>query len=125
MTEAAGAGKVILLVEDEPLVRAVTADELRDNGFEVIEAADAQEALRLLRELDRVNVLLTDIRMPGELDGWDLAERVRERIPTVGVVYMSGYSVAPSRMVEGSRFLSKPYEPSVIASLVSSLAAGS
>ena len=114
--------KLVLLVDDDDLVRLVTAEELRDYGFEVAEAGSGPEALTVLRTLPPIDVLFTDIRMPGALDGWDLAEQVRRLQPSVAVVYSSGYSATPARMVPGAHFLSKPYQPAQLVSVLSRLA---
>ena len=72
---------VILLVEDEVLVRMVAADVLSDAGFTVLESASAEEALMLLETRPDVQVLFTDVNMPGALDGLGLAQAVHDRSP--------------------------------------------
>ena len=67
----------ILVVEDEPLVREIIVSELEDAGYEVLEAADGAAALALLREA-RVDLLFTDIRLPGEVDGWMFSREARQ-----------------------------------------------
>jgi CheY-like chemotaxis protein len=103
----------ILVVEDEEVVREVVCMDLEDAGFEVIEARNADGAIGLFRQCatgDRaVRLLFTDIRMPGSMDGWDLAEKARNLAPALGVVYASGHLTAPERAVPGSIFLQKPY----------------
>lgn len=99
----------VLLVEDEALLRIVIGDELRDAGFEVIEAGDGGEALRFLADGVRVDLLFTDIRMPGEASGWDVAERARKLRPDIPVIYATGYSEDPLRIVPGGKFFKKPY----------------
>ena len=81
---------VILLVEDEVLVRMVAADVLEDAGFTVLESTNAEEALRLLETRSDVQVLFTDVNMPGALDGLGLAQTVHERSPGVGILIGSG-----------------------------------
>ena len=81
----------VLLVEDEFLVRSVLADELRDQGYEVVEAETGDRAAQLL-ECKSFDVLLTDVRMPGKLDGIDLAHRARSARPTLPVLVVSGYA---------------------------------
>lgn len=107
----------ILLVEDEALVRETVAEELRDAGFDIIEAASGQEALPLCGQ-GGFDVLLTDIRMPGGVDGWDLAEHCRRAHPGVPVIYMTGYSHVAHRQVEGSQVLTKPFRLSELAQAV-------
>lgn len=98
----------ILLVEDEPLLRELTRDDLVDEGHAVIVAGDAHEALEAL-EAASFDILLTDIRMPGRIDGWELARLARWRMPELAVIYISGYSPETIQPVEGGRFLKKPF----------------
>ena len=77
-----GSASTILVVEDEVLIRLHVAEELREAGFPVLEAADAGEALAILGHVDGVELIATDLRMPGELDGLALARQVRVRIPS-------------------------------------------
>lgn len=105
----------VLLVEDEVLIRLDTADQLRALGMAVTEAADAQEALSVLESGIRVDVVFTDIRMPGKLDGLDLVRVIRERYPEVKVILCSGDDVAIRHIFQGehaislSDFFQKPY----------------
>jgi CheY-like chemotaxis protein len=81
---------VVLLVEDEPLVRLTQVDILREAGFWVVEAADADEAFETLRRRGDVNVVLTDVDMPGSLDGFEFARLVAQGWPETGVLVISG-----------------------------------
>jgi CheY-like chemotaxis protein len=116
----------ILVVEDEILVRAMVTDELRDQGYTVIEAADADEALAILHSNVRVDLLLTDVRMPGTLDGVGLARLVRAEHPTVKVVMASGQMMPDTdvgKTVDG--FFAKPYDvPRLIERINALLAPG-
>jgi CheY-like chemotaxis protein len=103
-------GPVVLVVEDEWLVRAVIVDYLRANGCLVLEAASGEEAVSLIDGKDQqLDVLFTDIRLGGHFNGWDLAEIFREHRPAIRVLYASGYSILPAREVPESEFFSKPY----------------
>lgn len=99
----------ILLVEDELLLREATADDLRELGYEPVLASQADEAWELLQGDFPFAGLITDIRMPGEWDGWELARRARTIRPGLGVVYVSGFSDSEPQLVPGSIFLKKPY----------------
>jgi CheY-like chemotaxis protein len=105
---------VILFVEDEALLRLVIADELREAGFEVIEAADGGSALDALKDGARIDLLFTDIRMPGRLNGWDVAEQARSLKPDIPVIYATGFSDDGVRLVPNGRFFKKPYRASAI-----------
>ncbi|MEJ1935149.1 response regulator [Nostoc sp. NIES-2111] len=105
---SAPAAATILLVEDEALIRTVMAEGLRDEGFTVIEAADAAEALAVLAAGLQVDVLFTDVRMPGTMDGLALARVVARTRPDIGVIVTSGHLVErPSELEEP--ILPKPY----------------
>ena len=108
--------EIILLVEDEDAVRAVTTLALRSHGYEVLAAASAREALRLLDErAGAVDLLLTDVVMP-EMSGRELVDRVRPHYPGLRVIYMSGYTddavVRHGLVGSEAAFVSKPCTPS-------------
>jgi CheY-like chemotaxis protein len=81
---------VILLVEDEPHLRTVEAEVLHDAGFWVLEAQDADEAFELLKRREDIRVVLTDVAMPGSLNGFEFARLVAQGWPEVGVLVISG-----------------------------------
>jgi CheY-like chemotaxis protein len=110
----------ILVVEDEELVRDIIARELEDAGYLVIEAASAEAGLEVI-ETRPVGLLFTDIRLPGQMDGWRLAEEARSRCPDLPVVYATGYSAAEPRLVAGGVFLRKPYLPSTVVATIERL----
>ncbi|CDZ29188.1 Hypothetical protein NGAL_HAMBI1146_27410 [Neorhizobium galegae bv. officinalis] len=91
------------------------ADELRDVGFVVLEAVNAEEALRLLSKERLIRAIFTDIELHGELDGLNLARMVKERWPLIEIIITSGNrNVAANEMPERSLFFPKPYAPSAI-----------
>jgi two-component system, response regulator PdtaR len=97
---------VILLVEDEVLVRMVAADVLSDAGFTILESTNAEEALRLLETRSDVQVLFTDVNMPGAPDGLGLAQTVHNRSPEVGILIGSGrIRPSPAELPPGTRFI--------------------
>lgn len=102
---------VVLLVEDEPLVRMTAADELEEAGFRVLEAANADIALSMLEaRFSDIRVLFTDVNMPGSMDGLALAEQVHERWPHILLVISSGYAQPRSDEIpDRGRFIPKPY----------------
>lgn len=104
----------VLLVEDEELLRLVIGEELRDGGFEVIEASDGAVAMDVLAKQASIDLLVTDIRMPGVLSGWDVAEQARTLRPGLPVIYATGFSDDAPRIVPGGRFFKKPYRASAI-----------
>jgi len=103
----------ILLVEDEGLIRMMTAEALQDEGFKVVEAFNGDEAIKLLDGPNRFDVLFTDVRMPGSLDGVEVALHARRRYPVIPIVVTSGYAadlVARLSVLDPSAVLiGKPY----------------
>jgi CheY-like chemotaxis protein len=106
--------RIGLVVEDEGLLRLELADELTAAGWLVREAASGEEALRVLSGVqargEALDFLVTDIRLGGAVDGWQLAEACRELWPGLPVIYVSANPIAEHRKVAGSSFLSKPVE---------------
>lgn len=101
---------VVLIVEDEPLVRIGALESLAEAGFEVIEARNADEAIAILERRSDIHVVFTDIEMPGSMDGLKLAHFVRYRWPPIKIIATSGHArVAEDDLPEGGRFLRKPY----------------
>jgi DNA-binding NtrC family response regulator len=102
---------VVLLVEDELLVRMTAADELEEAGFQVLEAANADVALAVLEARSaEVQVLFTDVDMPGSMDGMALAEQVHSRWPHVLLLISSGYAGPhPGEIPDHGQFIPKPY----------------
>lgn len=112
----------ILLVEDEFLLREATSEDLRELGYEPVCAARADEAWDILLSDTELAGLITDIRMPGEWDGWELARRARSLRPELAVIYVSGFSDTAIDPVPGGVFLKKPYRFDDIKRLLDELA---
>jgi len=109
-TSSAGSLGTVLVVEDDEILRTIACDVLAGAGWETREAADAAAALGVLAA-DAVNVVFTDVDMPGTMDGLMLADHVFNHWPAIGLVVTSGrYSVDASRVPRGGVFLSKPYQ---------------
>jgi len=102
--------KTVMVVEDDVLIRSVFAEELRENGVSVIEAASADEAWRILTAGITIDLIFSDIVMPGTMDGNDLARRVNTTSPQIKILLTSGNTTA-SPDVKIERFLQKPYQP--------------
>ena len=98
-------GAVILVIEDEWLVRDQIVNELQGAGWEVLEASTGEGAL----PSRRIDIVFTDIQLSGYLSGWDVAELFRAARTDIPVIYASGNSVDRSRRVPGSLFFNKPY----------------
>jgi two-component system, cell cycle sensor histidine kinase and response regulator CckA len=119
--EKTSASATVLVVDDEHIVRAIAARILQHEGYRVIQAIDGTEAVQLIERLGPPHLVLTDVRMAG-VSGLQLARRVRERWPTVPIVFMSGYSADELALQEdaisSARFLSKPFTKDDLASAV-------
>ena len=101
----------MLIVEDEFLLRMDAADAIAAAGFEVVEAANADEAIEVLESRTDITVVFTDIQMPGSMDGLKLARAVRGRWPPIKIIATSGHvHVGDDDLPSGSLFLPKPYQ---------------
>ncbi len=107
---------VVLLDEDEPLVRMTAADGLEEAGFHVLEAANADVALKVLEvRSDEVQVLFTDVDMPGSMDGMALAEQVHAKWPHILLLISSGYARPhPDEIPDHGHFVPKPYRAATV-----------
>jgi CheY-like chemotaxis protein len=106
---------VVLVVEDEFLIRLNAAEMIEEAGFEVVEASNADEAVAILEARLDIAVVFTDIQMPGTMDGLKLAKAVRDRWPPIHIVATSGLvDVREGDLPEGGLFLPKPYSPAQI-----------
>jgi CheY-like chemotaxis protein len=113
---------VVLIVEDEFLLRMDAADAIAAAGFEVVEAANADEAIEVLESRTDITVVFTDIQMPGSMDGLKLAQAVRGRWPPIKIIATSGrLHLDESDLPEGGRFLPKPYSPSQVTGVLREL----
>ena len=110
-------GITVIVVEDETLVRMDIAMSLQDEGFTVLEAYDADEAIGLLDTHPEIRLMFTDIDMPGSMDGLKLAKAVRDRWPPVKIIVASGHRHLSDELlpIEG-KFFSKPYNHARIIS---------
>ena len=116
---------VVLIAEDEELVRFVIVEALRDEGFDVMEAEHAGAALIMLEEhASRIHVLFTDIQMPGPMDGLALAHHTAKNWPSIALLVTSARPQPDrTRLPEKSRFLGKPYHHSHVVQHIRELAA--
>jgi CheY-like chemotaxis protein len=113
----------ILVVEDEILVRAMVADDLREQGYRVIEATHADDALSVLRSGVPVELVLTDVQMPGPLDGLGLARLIRADYPAIKVIIASGCVRGTAVEAAASAFFAKPYNVRALVAEIARLLA--
>ena len=115
---------VVLIVEDEFLLRMDSAEAIENAGFEVIQASNADEAIAILTAQPNIHVVFTDIQMPGSMDGLKLAAFVRNRWPPIKIVATSGLvRVADDDLPAGSVFLPKPYRDTEVVAALRALTA--
>jgi DNA-binding NtrC family response regulator len=113
--------KTILLVEDEVLIRLHIAKYLRECGYQVIEAISADEALVVLQSEYKVDLVLSDVQMPGSLDGFGLAQWVRKNMNGLPVILCGTPKRAAdtaAELCEDGPTMAKPYEPQALADLI-------
>ena len=117
----------VLIVEDDFLIRLTLAEVLSDEGYKVFEAESGDEALKLIQTTPDVAILLTDIQLPGVLDGRALVRRARETRPDLPVIFMTGRPVALDANEAGGKemYVAKPYLPSEICTAVRRMLASS
>jgi PAS domain S-box-containing protein len=110
---ASGAGETVLVVDDEATVRMMVADVLRDMGYRVIEAADSVEGMAVLRSPERIDLLVTDVGLPGGMNGRQLAEAARELRHELNVMFVTGYAenavLNSGHLSPGMQLLTKPF----------------
>jgi len=113
------APQTVLVVENEAIIRMMATDALEDSGLTVLEAADACDALLLLSQHPEIDLLFTDINMPGTIDGLDLAVRALRDRPELRLIMSSGRNCFPGRaMPDDGKFLEKPYDMNTLVDLV-------
>jgi CheY-like chemotaxis protein len=119
-TESGAKTKRILVVDDDPDVREFAVWALEEAGYDVVPAADGEAALRIIESDEAVDLLFTDVVMPG-LNGFEVARLARQRRPGLEVLFASGYA---TDLTPAGRLLKKPYRPGHLAREVAQLLAG-
>ena len=114
---------VILIVEDELLLRINAVELITEAGFDVVEAGDAEEAIAILEARSDIHIVFTDIQMPGSMDGLKLARFIRGRWPPIKLVVTSGQAaIRDGDLPEGGVFIGKPYTSAEISATLRELA---
>lgn len=107
---------VVLVVEDEALIRVSAVQIVEEAGYDALEAATAEEAIHLLETRSDISLVFTDVHMPGTMDGIKLAHYIRNRWPPVRLMVASGIAILSEReLPSGTRFFRKPYGEKTIA----------
>ena len=125
MSYAAALNSIILIVEDECLVRMNAAMMMEEAGFNVLEAGNADEAIRLLEGNPDISIVFTDIEMPGSMNGLKLAHAVTDRWPPIRIIATPGrFNVGDGDLPTGGRFLPKPYRAGQILTALREMGGG-
>ena len=114
---------IVLIVEDEALIRMLAVDAFLEAGFEVLEAEHAAAALLRHADAAEVHVLFTDVNMPGEMNGIDLAEHLRAAAPALHIIVTSALPILRPVDHIGARFVTKPYDLEEVCCLAHALVA--
>ena len=117
LRELAQEPQTILIVEDQIMIRLALADHLRECGYRVYEAGDAAEAIQILRSDYLVDILFTDVNLPGELNGFGLSRWARDNRPAIKTIITSGTeraAQAASDLCDDEPYLRKPYDPAAL-----------
>ncbi|QLH71832.1 response regulator [Rhodopseudomonas palustris] len=116
---------VVLIVEDSTIIRMGAVDLVLSAGYEALEANDAEGAIRILEARNDVDIVFTDVRMPGTMDGIKLSHYIHDRWPPVKLIVASGEAILEkSSLPTGSRFFSKPYDERSITDAIALLISG-
>jgi CheY-like chemotaxis protein len=122
MSIAVAKRPVVLVVEDDFLLRMQAVDIVKDAGFKAVEAANADEAIAILEAEPNIHVVFTDVQMPGTMDALKLAKFVKDRWPPIKIVATSGrVRISEADLPEGSIFVPKPYSPTQIVNTLHEL----
>jgi CheY-like chemotaxis protein len=117
----AEAGETVLVVEDEPVIRDLIVEVLRDLGYRALEAADGPSGLKILQTRERIDLVVTDVGLPG-LNGRQLADHARERRPDLKVLFITGYAenatIASGFLEPGMEMITKPFAVEALATKV-------
>jgi signal transduction histidine kinase len=123
----ASGSEVVLLVDDEPLVRLIASEQLEELGYHVLEAADGPSALKVLADSPRVDLLVTDVGLPGGMNGRQLAEAARTGRPELKILFVTGYAehavLNHGELEQGMHILTKPYQMEALAGRIKELIA--
>lgn len=113
---------VVLVVEDSTIIRMSAVDLVLSAGYEALEACDADEAIRILKSRNDIDLVFTDVQMPGTMDGIKLSHYIRDRWPPVRLIVASGAAILKeSDLPAGSRAFSKPYDNHAITDAMAHL----
>jgi CheY-like chemotaxis protein len=110
---------VVLVVEDESIIRMQAVVIIEEAGYNVVEACNADEAIAILKTREDIGIVVTDIEMPGSMDGIKLARTIRDQWPPIELIITSGrYRVRTNQLPPRAQFMPKPYTPNVLVTAI-------
>jgi CheY-like chemotaxis protein len=125
--EHAATGETVLVVEDEPVVRGVILEMLGEQGYRTLEAVDGPSGLRILRNSERIDLLVTDVGLPG-MNGRQLADQARETRPDLKILFITGYAesvvIADGFLQPGMEMITKPFDLDHLSRRIRSMVSG-
>jgi len=117
--DLSGDGEVVLVIDDEPTVRMLVGEVLADAGFSAVEAADGPSGLKILQSNARVDLLITDVGLPGGMNGRQVADAARALRPGLPILFITGYAenaaIGSGRLEPGMSIVTKPFEIEALA----------
>jgi CheY-like chemotaxis protein len=120
--EVAGEGEVVLVIDDEPTIRMLIGEVLADSGYAVIEAPDGPAGLRVLESNARIDLLITDVGLPGGMNGRQVADAARVSRPVLKILFITGYAenavVGNGRLEKGMFVVTKPFQMDALAARI-------
>lgn len=126
-TSQAEGGETVLVVDDEPLVSMLIMDVLEDLGYAAIDAPDAASGLKVVHSDSRLDLLITDVGLPGDMNGNQLAEAARRSRPTLKVLFVTGYAetgtLGRDQLPDGMQVLTKPFSIDMLADKIKGILA--
>jgi CheY-like chemotaxis protein len=126
-TEHAATGETVLVVEDEPVVRGVILEILGEQGYRTLEAVDGPSGLRILRSDERIDLLVTDVGLPG-MNGRQLADQARESRPDLRILFITGYAesvaISDGFLQPGMEMITKPFDLDNLSRRIRSMVSG-
>ncbi len=114
---------MVLVVEDEPFIRLIAVETIEGAGYRVLDAANADEALEILERRSDVDIVFTDVNMPGSMDGWTSRAAIHDRWPPIRLIVTSGKAVVKGEDIAAGYFLPKPYCETQLTVALAKLAA--
>lgn len=114
---------MVLVAEDEPLLRLHALELVEKAGFAAVEATNADDAILILESRADIRIVFTNIQMPGSMDGMRLAQAIRQRWPPIELIIVSGKAAPnPNDIPERGQFFAEPYDPAAVVRAIRSLA---